>query len=53
MSAVTKKDAQPLPRIDDTLDVLAWQVGIGRSGWKSVTGKKLHLQHHLVCFNLK
>ena len=30
MNAVTKKDAQPLPRIDDTLNVLA-----GSSSWFS------------------
>ena len=58
--AVTKKNAQPLPRIDETLDVLglqggspAWtlQVNTGRLRWHLKIVRKRHLLLHMAYFS--
>ena len=52
---LTKKDAHPLPIIDDTLDTLGearWfstlDVGIGKLKWTLMTSRRQHLPHHVA-----
>ncbi len=58
VNGLTKKDAHPLPRIDDTLDRLSMselfstlEVGTGKSRWSQQTVRKLPLPHPSGCTN--
>ena len=51
---VTRKDAQPLPRIDNTIDALegakwfSWLVATGRLRWTHATVKRSPFPHYTV-----
>ena len=51
LNTITKLDSFPLPRVDDSLDLLAilvaltWHQGTGRLEWCQTHSRKLHSVH--------